>query len=89
MSVLLVVCVTEHKHFDRWLINQEALQQYILVCCQNKRGGLVDKPGKNRDYYHTCYTLAGLSIAQYSMNSQIVVGLPANLVVSDKRVGSE
>ena len=21
------------------------------------RGGLLDKPGKSRDFYHTCYTL--------------------------------
>jgi len=24
----------------------EALQDYILLCCQEKRGGLRDKPGK-------------------------------------------
>lgn len=28
-------------------------------------GGLRDKPGKRRDYYHTCYCLSGLSIAQH------------------------
>lgn len=26
-----------------------------------KKGGLWDKPGKNRDIYHTCYALSGLS----------------------------
>ncbi|KAF9890181.1 CAAX farnesyltransferase (FTase) subunit beta [Aspergillus nanangensis] len=31
-----------------------------------KLGGLRDKPGKHVDSYHTCYTLTGLSSAQYS-----------------------
>ena len=31
---------------DHWLFNQEALQEYILTCCQNPHGGLLDKPGK-------------------------------------------
>ncbi|GAA0174121.1 acyltransferase [Lithospermum erythrorhizon] len=43
----------------------KCLQQYILLCSQVK-GGFRDKPGKNRDHYHTCYCLSGLSISQYS-----------------------
>lgn len=31
---------------DKWLFNQEALQEYILMCCQLASGGLIDKPGK-------------------------------------------
>lgn len=31
---------------------------------QRSEGGFVDKPGKSRDLYHTCYVLAGLAIAQ-------------------------
>ncbi|GAQ85162.1 farnesyltransferase beta subunit [Klebsormidium nitens] len=46
------------------LLNARALQAYILVCCQQADGGLRDKPGKSRDYYHTCYCLSGLSAAQ-------------------------
>ncbi|KAG4095708.1 terpenoid cyclases/Protein prenyltransferase [Neocallimastix lanati (nom. inval.)] len=46
--------------FDR-----EALQEYILLCCQNQYGGLIDKPRKSPDFYHTCYCLSGLSIAQH------------------------
>lgn len=49
-------------------VNQKALQRYILHCGQqieqDKAGGLRDKPGKSRDYYHSCYALSGLSIAQ-------------------------
>ncbi|KAL3317502.1 hypothetical protein Ciccas_003839, partial [Cichlidogyrus casuarinus] len=28
-------------------------------------GGMVDKPGKNPDIYHTCYALSGLSASQH------------------------
>ena len=45
--------------------NQRALQRYILRCAQNMTGGMRDKPGKSRDFYHTCYSLSGLSIAQW------------------------
>ncbi|PON36659.1 Protein farnesyltransferase subunit beta [Parasponia andersonii] len=47
------------------LFNSSALQQYILLCSQVQEGGLRDKPGKSRDYYHTCYCLSGLSVCQY------------------------
>lgn len=50
---------------ENWMCHQNALQEYILLCCQHLGGGLVDKPGKNRDFYHTCYCLSGLSIAQH------------------------
>lgn len=49
---------------ERWMFNQEALQEYLLICCQYPAGGLIDKPGRARDYYHTCYCLSGLSVAQ-------------------------
>ncbi|KAK4272096.1 hypothetical protein QN277_020695 [Acacia crassicarpa] len=48
------------------LFHSIALQQYILLCSQELEGGLRDKPGKRRDYYHTCYCLSGLSVCQYS-----------------------
>lgn len=72
---------------DTWLFDQGALQEYILICCQAKFGGLIDKPGKyvsnkkkislnflfnliyrNRDFYHSCYALSGLSVSQYFSN---------------------
>ena len=31
---------------EKWLFNQEALQEYLLVCCQHPFGGLLDKPGR-------------------------------------------
>ncbi len=46
------------------LYNLEALQLWLLKCCQAPRGGMRDKPGKPPDYYHTCYCLSGLSSSQ-------------------------
>ncbi|CAO2171376.1 unnamed protein product [Urochloa humidicola] len=48
------------------LFHNIALQQYILLCAQVLEGGLRDKPGKNRDHYHSCYCLSGLSVSQFS-----------------------
>lgn len=63
-----MILAQEHDHSlsaESWLCNQNALQEYILICCQHPGGGLIDKPGKNRDFYHTCYCLSGLSVAQH------------------------
>jgi protein farnesyltransferase subunit beta len=50
---------------EKWMFDQTALQDYVLVNCQYHAGGLIDKPGKARDFYHTCYCLSGLSVAQH------------------------
>ena len=58
------------------------MQEYLLLCCQDPRGGLVDKPGKSRDFYHTCYTLSGLAVAQNMPDGQhAVLGDSSNLLV--------
>lgn len=49
-----------------WLFDQIAVQGYLFACCQDLEGGLRDKPPKYRDYYHTCYALAGLSMTQHN-----------------------
>lgn len=51
-----------------YLFNQEALQGYIILCCQHGTGGLKDKPGKYPDIYHTCYSLSGASVSQGKAN---------------------
>uniref|UniRef100_A0A8C3HVA9 Farnesyltransferase, CAAX box, subunit beta n=1 Tax=Chrysemys picta bellii TaxID=8478 RepID=A0A8C3HVA9_CHRPI len=65
-----------------WMFDQQALQEYILLCCQCPVGGLLDKPGKSRDFYHTCYCLSGLSIAQHfgsgDLLHEVVLGVPEN-----------
>jgi len=70
---------------SEWLFNGQALQEYLLICCQDVRGGLIDKPGKHRDFYHTCYTLSGLSICQHfkskSVHNITVFGDPSNELV--------
>ncbi|GAA5805144.1 hypothetical protein HPULCUR_010657 [Helicostylum pulchrum] len=53
---------------EDYLFDREALQEYILLCCQAEYGGLIDKPGKSTDFYHTCYCLSGLSVAQHTID---------------------
>ncbi|XP_065845362.1 protein farnesyltransferase subunit beta-like [Oscarella lobularis] len=67
---------------EDWMFDREALQHYILFCCQSLIGGLVDKPGKTRDFYHTCYCLSGLSMAQKSPGDMpdVVIGGESNLL---------
>ncbi|CAK9824798.1 Protein farnesyltransferase subunit beta [Anthophora retusa] len=66
------------KHFDEeynsdyWLFDQTALQEYLLFCCQDAYGGLLDKPKKHRDIYHTCHALCGLSVAQNSPKMLVI-----------------
>ncbi|XP_010441123.1 PREDICTED: protein farnesyltransferase subunit beta [Camelina sativa] len=42
------------------------LQRYVLLCSKMPDGGFRDKPRKPRDFYHTCYCLSGLSVAQHA-----------------------
>ena len=39
--------------------------RYLFHAAQAPGGGFRDKPGKQPDAYHTCYSLAGLSLAQW------------------------
>uniref|UniRef100_A0A061SE94 Protein farnesyltransferase subunit beta n=1 Tax=Tetraselmis sp. GSL018 TaxID=582737 RepID=A0A061SE94_9CHLO len=58
----------------------EALQAWVLANCQvPEQGGLRDKPGKSRDFYHTCYCLSGLSAAQHAPGAK-VLGPRSNLL---------
>jgi protein farnesyltransferase subunit beta len=47
------------------LFDAPMLERYILLCAQDIHGGLRDKPSKTRDFYHSCYNLSGLSVAQH------------------------
>ncbi|KAF3444666.1 hypothetical protein FNV43_RR14359 [Rhamnella rubrinervis] len=62
------------------LFHSMALQQYILLCAQEQEGGLRDKPGKRRDFYHTCYCLSGLTVCQYSWSEEEESPPPASAV---------
>ncbi|KAI0338827.1 terpenoid cyclases/Protein prenyltransferase [Trametopsis cervina] len=65
--------VEKHDDEDGWddvddsLFNRKALQEYVLYAGQHHAGGLVDKPTKPADAYHTLYCLSGLSAAQHRM----------------------
>ncbi|KAI7690028.1 Protein farnesyltransferase subunit beta, partial [Sarcoptes scabiei] len=64
-----------------WLARNEALQEYILVCCQNKScGGLTDKPGRQPDFYHCCYVISGFAVAQHNFDDPTVIGVKENLL---------
>ncbi|KAK7075185.1 hypothetical protein SK128_011135 [Halocaridina rubra] len=81
-SILTQESNAESLSNERWMFQQEALQEYLLLCCQHPRGGLIDKPGKPPDFYHTCYTLSGMSVAQHfttkDIHKKYIVGKPAN-----------
>lgn len=69
-------CLADLPSFDG-----TKLQEYLLICAQNtSTGGLKDKPEKREDYYHTCYGLAGMALAQQEPSSS-VLGLPENRLV--------
>ncbi|KAJ8947285.1 hypothetical protein NQ318_014182 [Aromia moschata] len=67
-----------HDH----LFDERALQEYLLICCQNPLGGLLDKPGKMKDVFHTCYTLSGLSVAQHFLEERHILGPSRNGIAS-------
>jgi protein farnesyltransferase subunit beta len=52
---------------------------WVLKGCQQAlKGGLRDKPGKPPDFYHTCYCLSGLSVAQHAPGGGGVLGAAGN-----------
>jgi protein farnesyltransferase subunit beta len=56
----------KYSYETELLYDQLALQSYILFCCQYSSGGLIDKPGKKPDLFHTSYAGSGLSLSQKS-----------------------
>ncbi|XP_034937779.1 protein farnesyltransferase subunit beta [Chelonus insularis] len=83
-SLVNTILLNEKKcSFNKyWLFDQRALQEYILICCQHRQGGFLDKPKKDRDVYHTSYVLSGLSIAQNSPLPLIIGRRNSNTVES-------
>eukprot|EP00898_Chlorokybus_atmophyticus_P004253 jgi/Chlat1/4829/Chrsp31S04867 len=73
---------SEEQHWLTTWFDPMALQGYLLLCCQLPEGGLRDKPGKSRDYYHTCYCLSGLSVAQHMSEPPQVLGVSSNLLTA-------
>ena len=78
---------SEFKNNKEPVYNTEALQKYVLLCCQGKKGGLKDKPGKNVDLYHSMYSLAGLSLSyQYYKEDEYMKPIDPVSNVSKERV---
>ena len=62
------------------LYDQLSLQAYILFASQNlQNGGLIDKPGKFPDLFHTNYATAGLSLSQECLKDNFKVALNSDL----------
>lgn len=61
------------------LYNQLQLQQYVLLGCQTSLGGLVDKVGKKVDFYHSSYSISGLSMAQRLKTAENPTGAQIHL----------
>ncbi|KAI8927395.1 terpenoid cyclases/protein prenyltransferase alpha-alpha toroid [Entophlyctis helioformis] len=69
IAALLELHLSRKHGYPVHLMDRNALQTYILVCCQSERGGLRDKPAKGPDFYHSCYVLSGLSLTQYDYST--------------------
>lgn len=67
------------------LFDREALEIYILKCCQSELGGFKDKPGKLVDFYHTNYVLCGLSITQHDYSLKSGKGVLASQLQATER----
>ena len=57
----------KYSYDSELLYDQLALQAYILICCQAPNGGLIDKPGKHPDLFHTNYAMLGLALSQKTL----------------------
>jgi len=65
MEATSTVCADNGPLSYALLFDKPMLQRYILLCAQDVNGGLRDKPSKPRDFYHSCYNLSGLALAQH------------------------
>ena len=69
--------LSSQDHPSSLLFDRAMLERYILLCAQDVNGGLRDKPSKNRDHYHSCYNISGLSVAQHWDKSSPSFGHPS------------
>lgn len=61
------------KECERDTVSKISLSYYFD---EDIQGGLRDKPSKGRDFYHSCYNLSGLSVAQHCDNGEEMFGDP-------------
>ena len=72
---MLIMNDKDLSYDSELLYDQLSLQAYILFACQNKKGGLIDKPGKSPDLFHTNYATAGLILSQKCIMDNVEVAL--------------
>ena len=81
-SVFNMLFMADKKYTfdDELLYDQLSLQAYVLFACQNtKHGGLMDKPGKSPDLFHSNYSTASLSLSQECLLKECKVVLDPDL----------
>jgi hypothetical protein len=70
------LCMCCQKH-QQWITDVK----FVSVSAKVLEGGLRDKPKKSADYYHTCYCLSGLTLAQDSASHRINAPPPPRAVL--------
>lgn len=58
---------------QHWMFEQQALQEYILLCCQNPTGGLLDKPGKSVPHHLDTHTMTHSHSLQSNMIHMVLL----------------
>ena len=72
---MLIMNDKDLSYDSELLYDQLSLQAYILLACLNKKGGLIDKPGKSHDLFHTNYTTVGLILNKKCIMDNVDVDL--------------
>ena len=76
---MLIMNDKDLSYDSELLYDQLSLQAYILFPCLNKKGGLIDKPGKSHDLFHTNYTTVGLILNKKCIMDNVDVDLSFNI----------
>ncbi len=72
---MLIMGDKDLSYDSELLYDQLSLQAYIIFACQNHKGGLIDKPGKSPDLFHTNYATAGLILSEKCLMDGVNVAL--------------
>ena len=72
---MLIMGDKDLSYDSELLYDQLSLQAYILFACQSGKGGLIDKPGKGPDLFHTNYATAGLILSEKCLMDGVNVAL--------------
>ena len=76
---MLIMGDKDLSYDSELLYDQLSLQAYILFACQKDKGGLIDKPGKGPDLFHTNYATAGLILSEKTLMDGVSVALSCDI----------